>query len=321
MTYNLENLFDAKKNSKRDDAYLPIQMKQSDSHKKICKKIRSKKYKKQCLGLNWSEKKYQTKLKRISQVILQSVKNSENKKSPDILLLQEIENYATLKEMNEKYLKSLSYKIYHIESKDFRGIDVSILSRLPLAELPKYHEIKFSRFRATRGLLETTFFLPNQELLTTIVLHFPSQISRTKGRAESLAFLDKLKARLTANRYVIAGGDCNIIKKEEPELYSNYLKTWKISHKVGCQSCQGTYYFPPKKSWSFFDVFYFSDNLYDSNKSLKWKVENKSIHIVNDIPFQNNENNTPKAFESENESGVSDHWPLYMEISMNQSFP
>ena len=319
MTYNLENLFDAQKNSKRDDTYLPIQLKQSKSHKAKCNKIKGRHYKKDCLELDWSEGRYREKLKRISQVILNTAKNT---KVPDILLLEEMENYNVLKEMVGTYLKSLKYHIYHIESRDFRGIDLSVFSRLKLAQVPKYHEIKFSRYRATRGLLETTFFLPNRELLTTFVLHFPSQRSKTKGRAEALIFLDQLKVSLPKNRYVVAGGDCNIIKIEEPELYSNYLKTWKISHQVGCEDCQGTYYYPPKKSWSFFDVFYYSDNLSTSSSSSSttssaWSVDTESIRIINDVPLQNNSDHTPKAFESENEPGISDHWPLYMEMKLD----
>ena len=312
MTYNLENLFDAQKNSKRDDSYLPIQFKQSESHKEKCEKIKGKKYKKECLHLDWTESKYKEKIKRISQVILRSTKDN---KGPDIILAQEIENYDVLKELKEQHLKHLNYEIYHMESPDFRGIDVSILSKLKLASLPRHHVIKYSRYRATRGILEATFFLPNGELLTTLVFHFPSQASKTKARAEALTFLDKLGNSFPSSRYVVAGGDCNIIKTEETELYSNYLKTWKVSHRVGCDECKGTYYFPPKKSWSFLDVFYYKSP--DVPLS-KWEIDASSIRIVNDIPLQNYEDNTPKAFHSKNDPGISDHWPLYMELELQQ---
>ena len=322
MTYNLENFFDTKIDSSRDTTYLPIQFKKNEVHIKKCKKMRFGK--KTCLSFDWSNKKFDEKTKRIAQVILSADTRGQG---PDILLLEELENHGVLKKLVTEHLANRGYKIYHVESRDFRGIDTAVLSKLDLAQIPRFHEIKFSRYRATRGILEVTFFLPNRELLTVFPLHFPSQFSKTIARAEALTFLDQYINTLPPERYIIGGGDCNIIKTEEPELYNNYLKDWMISHRVGCFDCEGTYYYSPKKSWSFFDVFYYSKNLVllkEQKKHQKklWSVDVKSIQIINDLPFQNmkipnTEQNIPMPFRSVDELGVSDHWPMYMELNLH----
>ncbi len=327
LTYNLENLFDTKIDSPRDTTYVPIQFKKNAAHIKKCKKMRFGK--KACLSFDWSKEKLDKKTKRIAQVILSADARGQG---PDILLLEELENYGVLKKLVTEHLADKGYKIYHVESRDFRGIDTAVISKLALAQIPRFHEIKFSRYRATRGILEVTFFLPNRELLTVFPLHFPSQFSKTHARAEALTFLDRYINTLPSVRYIIGGGDCNIVKEEEPELYNNYLKDWVISHRVGCTDCEGTYYYSPKKSWSFFDVFYYSKNLVapveqpEKKKTRSWVVDVNSIRIVNNLPFQNKkipntDKSIPMPFESVDELGVSDHWPVYMELNLQTPTP
>ena len=311
LTYNLENLFDTKMDSIRDTTYLPMELKKTKAHRERCGRMRYGR--KKCLEFDWSEKKLGEKLRRIAQVILRADPRGGG---ADIILLEELENYDVLRRLVETHLAGQGYEIYHAESRDFRGIDTAVLSKLKLSQVPRYHEIKFKRRRATRGILETTFFLPNKELLTVFPFHFPSQFSSTLSRSQALTFLDRFIKYLPKERYILGGGDCNITKEEEPELYSNHLKDWGISHQIGCGNCQGTYYYRRKKTWSFFDVFYFSKNLNPASPPSKtsWAVDPSSIRIINDLPFQNEADKTPRSFQSVNENGVSDHWPLYIEI-------
>ena len=322
MNFNVENLFDTEidPNNRNDRYFLPISLKQSRTHKVYCAKKGSYASKK-CLELDWSEAKFKKKLKRIRDVIFQ-----DKTHPPDVIILQEVENYGTLKRLRDQYFPEKDYKIHHYESRDPRGIDVAVMSRLNLAEMPQYYEIKFGRSRLTRGILQTTFFLPNKELFTIMGFHFPSQRSSTFKRAQALAFLNKLRSTLPKDRLIVSAGDCNITLPEEKKLYTKFIyRYWDVSHKIGCSGCKGTTYYPPKRSWSFFDVFYFSRSLTHAHNS-SWAVRKESIGIANKVSFQNtvfgykNRANKkievviPNRYKDPDYSGVSDHWPIIVDI-------
>ena len=58
MTLNVDNLFDTKDDKNKDDkAYLPIELKQSEAHKKSCNRIRVNSWKNECLYLGYEDLK------------------------------------------------------------------------------------------------------------------------------------------------------------------------------------------------------------------------------------------------------------------------
>ena len=70
MSFNVENLFDAKDNPiKRDDTYLPISKKSSEKHIENCQKIRVKKWRDDCLYLDWNQSLIITSC-RLSTIII-----------------------------------------------------------------------------------------------------------------------------------------------------------------------------------------------------------------------------------------------------------
>ena len=88
MTLNVDNLFDTLDDKNKDDkAYLPIESKQTEKHKKSCNKIRVKSWKNECLYLDWDEKAKDAKLNNLLATIV-----SYDNNGPDILALQEVEN-------------------------------------------------------------------------------------------------------------------------------------------------------------------------------------------------------------------------------------
>ena len=325
MNFNVENLFDTQIdiNNKNDRYFLPISLKQSSEHKAYCAKKWGYR-KKSCLQLDWSESRLKKKLRRINEVIFR-----DKIHPPDVIILQEVENYEILRRLRDEYFPRKNYRIYHYESRDSRGIDVAIMSRLNLAEMPGYYEIKFEPSKNSRGILKSTFSLPNGELLTVMGFHFPSQRSDTSARRQALTFLNRLRSTLPQDRMVIAAGDCNITLYEEKELYPQLIYGhWDVSHKTGCFGCKGTSFYPRKKSWSFFDVFYFSKNLTQTKAGDSgWKVLHSSIRTANDINFQNipfryvkKDSNKkieimiPNNYREPNYSGISDHWPVVVDI-------
>jgi len=306
MTYNVENLFDTINDPKKDDeTFLPFSAKNKDVQNK-CRKAAKSYWVKDCLETNWTQFKLNEKMKRLASVILAA--------KPDVLILQEVENLAVLKQLNEKHLGYPTLLLK--EGPDKRGIDVAILSKLPESSASKIHLQRHrnsqghgrSQVKATRGILEANLALPNGESMRVYGVHFPSQGSPTKTRQESVALLNKLKSKSPGLN--IAGGDFNIINSEN-FLYKKDLATeWRVSHLVGCRSCRGTNYYHRKKSWSFLDALLFSKNFNQT-----WKLDVDSIQIFNSLEVQNNQYGSPAKFEmGKNPNGVSDHWPVVAEI-------
>jgi len=201
MTYNVENLFDTLDDPKKDDeTFLPLKKKNQAIQKK-CRQSRKRHWVEDCLKTNWTTFKLDQKMKRLSKVIKAA--------SPDVLILQEVENLAVLKDLNKKYLGYPTVILK--EGPDKRGIDVGILSRLSEAAPSRLHLQKHksnknygrSRIKATRGILEASLTLPNGEPLTAFGLHFPSQGSPTESRRQAVELLNSLKQKRSG--LVVAG--------------------------------------------------------------------------------------------------------------------
>jgi len=301
MTYNLENLFDTKDDPKKnDETYLPVSKKKDPKIRKKCMMAKKRHWQKECLKTNWTELKLDKKMLRISKVV--------NAYSPDLLFVQEVENIEVLNELNKKYLKFKN--VILLESDDYRGIDVGILTNLNKTSKIKLHSLKSKKFRKkTRGLLEAKLELPDKTPLTVFALHLPSQGNPRSARENGLEILNKISKKRSGLK--IAAGDFNITKQEE-SIYKKYTSdTYTVSHDMGCSSCKGSYYYHRKRAWSFFDVLLFSKNFKDSN----WQVDLKSIDVFNSLSLQNTRYKTPARFYGgENQAGVSDHWPVVAKI-------
>ena len=229
--------------------------------------------------------------------------------SPDILFVQEVENLEILKKLNQD---QLNFKeVILLEGEDKRGIDVGILTDLSLINKAKIYSQKTAKWnKETRGILNQKVALPDGTTLSLYAVHYPSQGSPTKARVNGLEVLSKITKR--DNSLKVVAGDFNIIKSED-YIYQKTLKSeWTVSHQIGCKKCKGTYYYHPKRSWSFFDVFLFSNEF--SNHP-NWYVDKSSIRIFNELEIQNSKWGTPERFnDGENKNGVSDHWPMVVSL-------
>lgn len=318
MTYNVENLFDTKHDKNKEDfTSLPLKAKQTKKHKKFCNTISREEWRRQCLDWDWSEETLKTKLERLAKVI-RSVRSG---KGPDILFLQEVENLSVLKRLNEEYLKDLNYQPILLEGSDLRGIDVAILSRLPRLGPPELLTIPFKKTKKkilqdTRGILRAKFRLPNQKTLVAHVVHLPAPFHPTELRVQALNYLNSLVEQKQPGHVYVAAGDFNITREEDDakkilELYTH--PQWLAAHQMGCQSCKGSYYYSPKDSWSFLDMILLSKDFYDGLNG--WRVDTKSIRLVNQgHSEQVNSQQQPKGFDVPTRAGVSDHWPIALEI-------
>lgn len=324
MTYNVENLFDQQDDTeKNDETFLPPEEKGKIAFQNRCRSRNRGRYMYECLEKDWSSPIVKRKLSRIADVVAQVNKGH----GPDILILEEVENERILKRWNDEYLKNMGYTTVAIlEGEDERGIDTAILSRLPLAEEPKLHLIDFSKdpeikkeeIKPTRGILEARLKLPNGDKLAVFAVHFPSQGAPTIFRKAAMNELMEVTSKVPAGTQVLVGGDFNITSREDwQQKYFRDIagKRFAISHMIGCTDCAGTTYFPPDKTWSFFDVLMVSKDMYQGNAN--WQIDPASVQIMNHSIYQVNRYGTPARFGSGKGSvGVSDHWPMYAELKL-----
>jgi endonuclease/exonuclease/phosphatase family metal-dependent hydrolase len=325
MAFNLENLFDTKHDENKNDyTYLPLSEKRSKEHEDYCDKNFTGGFLDECLSLDWSEKVLAEKKKRLADVILQV----NNGMGPDILMTEETENIGVLTALSKDNLAKANYQtVVLLEGPDNRGIDTGLLSRFPLVGTPILHIIPFktnnsedaNAAKTTRGVLQVDLKLPDGQTLTVLGVHLPSQAHPTYLRQQALAYLTELKNSLPADRLVITGGDFNITSKEDATtgmVKTDFASSWLVSHIVGCHSCQGSYYFFPERSWSFFDIFAFSQNFASTNKG-SWHLNPDSIMLPHASKYQADPLKQNPHFNPKLPTTVSDHYPIYAEIELN----
>ena len=105
--YNLENLFDTDDDPDNggDDEFLPGSAKQ------------------------WTPQRYQQKLGRLADVVAQ-LGGEVARGGPDVLGVSEVENAKVLEDLTRQApLAGSGYRVVHVESPDFRGIDNGLLYR------------------------------------------------------------------------------------------------------------------------------------------------------------------------------------------------
>ena len=160
MFYNVENLFDTKDDSlKNDEDFLPDGF------------------------TRWTPWKYWEKLRDITRVIT-AVGGMQ---SPALVGLCEVENDSVLFDLTRRSpLRAQEYEYIVTRSPDERGIDVALLyqrHQFKLLEHDEY-EIRFDRpaSRPTRNILHAVGELINSDTIDVFVCHFPS---RSNGQKET----------------------------------------------------------------------------------------------------------------------------------------
>ena len=160
--YNLENLFDTIDNPDKKDEYSPIlQMKSG------------------------KEEAYIQKIENAAKVISEIGKEI-TKKSLSIIGVCEIENSDVLDDLlKNKHLKNEGYNYVHVDSPDWRGIDVALIYKEADFSVSDYKTYELKAWNSegyrikTRSQLLVSGYLDG-ELIHVIVNHWPSQRGGTK---------------------------------------------------------------------------------------------------------------------------------------------
>lgn len=160
MFYNVENLFDCKDDTLKDDAeFLP----------KGAKK--------------WSHYRYWKKQKAISRVIAAV----GDRRMPALVGLCEVENDSVLSDLTKRSpLRTTGYDYVMTSSPDERGMDVALLYLPESFRLLSWREIRVNGLRRpTRNILHTSGILTTSDTLDVFVCHLPSRRGGIRQSAPS----------------------------------------------------------------------------------------------------------------------------------------
>lgn len=285
MSYNVENLFDAKHDEGKNDwSFLP---KDAPGKKEACAKEKSKYRRNECYDADWTEEKVEMKLAQIVDVI-----TKERQGTADFLGLIEVENG----EVVGRLAKKLGYENMEITtSPDFRGVDVALLYKTN-TEIKKISRVEHvvPVDYPSRNILEVEFTV-GRHPLTIFVNHWPSLANPDSWRIKAAEVLaNRTKEILAKNpkMSVMAVGDFNTIDTNNPHPFKTVLfkdnlfidaaeafKTDKnVSDDVKKKLPEGTYYFPPKDQWNHLDRIFYTNELVNGS-GLKVDLSSFEIYL------------------------------------------
>lgn len=229
LSYNVENLFDCQHDTlKNDSSFLP-----TGTH-------------------NWTYKKYQTKLDRIAQVIV----NIAGWESVPIVGLCEVENNHCLKDLCY-LLKRFHYQYIHYESPDERGMDVALLYDNKQVEIIYNKALSIPLVDDyTRDVLYACCVVNNSDTIHTMVCHLPSQLGGSTNTEHKRLVVKKVIQNQidsilnhNAQAQIIVMGDMNNAPMNDLMGMRNKM----IEEKQGTHKFQGI--------WTCLDQFYVSESM------------------------------------------------------------
>lgn len=308
MEYNVENLFDCKNDSlKNDDEFLPTSLRQ------------------------WTYSRYRDKLLKLMKVIVAVGKEQ----LPDMIALCEVENKSVIRDLTcYTPLKVLGYHYVITDSPDERGINVALLYQPFRFRLLSYESIKIPPLkdhRPTRDILHVVGLIATMDTIDVFVCHFPS---RATGTYRSLPYrmhvaqtLKNCTDSIMNNRlcpYILITGDFN----EEPygKPFKEVLKTSSPKDSINPKRLYnlmeglkpGTYRY--QGEWNLLDQFIVSGTLLIPTALFRTHAD--AGHIVT-FPFLlevDSKYGGYKPFRTylgpRYKGGYSDHLPIYVDFEL-----
>lgn len=307
LFWNVENLFDCQHDSlKNDYDFLPESLK------------------------HWTEFRYKNKLKKISKTIIAS----SNWNPPAIIGLCEIENDTVIKHLTQhSLLRNLNYKYICTESKDSRGIDVSLIYQPERFKLIYHEAISVGRLpnnRVTRDLLHAEGVTISGDTLDLFVVHFPSRFGGQKKSEPNrihvatalMKSINKIQQKKNEKANIIIMGDFNDYPTNKCVV--SVLKAKAPNHKnLPTDLCHllatprtskewGTYKY--KNEWGVLDHFIVNAKLLNSKSTFYTSEEKTTILRLPFLLTKDEKYGGLKPFRTYNGmhylNGYSDHLPI-----------
>jgi len=152
----------------------------------------------------------------------------------DLVSLQEVESRPVLQHFVDTYLRDFGYEVVLFEGNSDRGIDVGLLSRLPVRQVTSHRHLDFADgngqpMRFQRDLLQVSIAPPGHAPFDVFVVHLKSKHG---GEEESLplrmgearvirGILDDILADRPDARFVICGD------------FNDTLESKPLTHLIG----------------------------------------------------------------------------------------
>lgn len=282
VSYNVENLFDYEHDTlKNDSSFLP----EGNHH--------------------WTYHRYQTKLDRIAQVIV----NIGGWESAMLVGLCEVENERCLRDLCYR-LKRFHYKYVHYESGDERGVDVALLYDSTKVKVLDSKPLFVSlNGDMTRDILFVEALVGGKDTLYTMVCHLPSKLGGSaatewKRKAAKQVILQQVDSilKVDSNASIVVMGDMNADPKDDLQGMNNLMIGWERVGK-GTHKYQGM--------WSCLDQIYVSDALKGSATatvfSPNWLLDEDTKYL----DYQPKRTYVGYRYKG----GYSDHLPVVLKIS------
>ncbi len=336
MSWNVENLFDTQDDptNPHDNTYLPLADKQAagTAHVALCEQLNPNPgfFREQCLTLDWNDGTYATKLGRIADVLLTLGD------LPEVLVLPETENAQVIDDLVAKLGAGVYPTIVALDSSDepdSRGIDVAIVSTLPLIGSAVAHKVDFKGDTdicgATRDIVEATVALPDGTPLTVLGVHFPSQGNPVECRIRAFQQVSEIREAKGEDALVVLAGDLNFECSElASPMYERlaFRGGWYLSPVIlaGCAAPGSSKFFDGLLSWntwSYLDQILVSAGLSPTQPSaLNWFADLGSFQtvVVHAEQIQVDDQDRgfvePRRFDPASGEGISDHWPVSIRL-------
>ena len=282
ISYNVENLFDCQRDSlKNDSSFLPD-------------------------GLHhWTYYRYQTKLDRIAQVIV----NISGWKPVPLVGLCEVENAHCLRDLCYR-LKRFNYRFVHYDSPDERGVDVALLYDSTKVKVLNSKPLRVNlNSDNTRDILYACCLVNKSDTIHAMVCHLPSKLGgsgatqwkRDMAKQVLQQEIDSiLYVHPTAN--IVVMGDMN---SEPIDDLAGLINVTKYLEKEG----KGTHKY--KGIWSCLDQFYVSSHLLEESSvriySPAWLLEEDTKYL----DYQPKRTYVGYRYHD----GYSDHLPIVLHLN------
>ncbi|MDD4631569.1 endonuclease/exonuclease/phosphatase family protein [Proteiniphilum sp. UBA5510] len=311
MFYNVENLFDTKDDSlKNDDQFLPDGF------------------------MRWTPWKYWEKLRNIARVITAT----GGMVSPALVGLCEVENDSVIFDLAKRSpLRVQEYAYIVSDSPDERGIDVALLyqrHQFRLLENREY-EIRFDRQarRTTRNILHAVGNLVNGDTLDVFVCHFPSRsegVRETEPLRIAAAALLREKTdslfRTRKEARILIMGDFN--DHPNDKSLARTLQAGRLTEQPNKEELYNLFYHRLKERdfgsykyrgrWEVLDQFIVSGNMLMGRGSVSVDGNNAHIFRPDFLLEEDTRYYGKKPFRTNlgprYMGGFSDHLPIYMDL-------
>lgn len=277
----------------------------------------------------WGSEMFQNKLNNLAEVIRET--------DADIIVLFEIENQNCIDSLVRFYLPTRGYRYNYCLDQENSNINTAVISRIPVTRI-QVHRLELGR-SVLRNINELFFEYRGTEF-EIIANHWKSKLGGNEETEAKRRLAAQTVRRLLKNNPlpVIVVGDLNedlYELKKQQYRYPTALIPLNELHRIAESDRGSALIFSEKKADIRGDILYSIWNELPSEKgsyfyNSEWQKidhifvneaiidsERKPNILRCELPaydFMINRNGKPRSFSTKTFTGISDHFPLFIEL-------